>query len=174
MSMLEIGSVVQARVTDKKPYGVYLQCEDQSILVLAPEVAWHDTREVMDQIRPGDILEVLILLCNYPKKEFSGSIRRARQQDNPYRALSRLETGTVLRAVVRKTDSDAIAVDLSCGARGKIPKYYMRRLPVSGEEIEVVIASLLVDEGQLGLEPAKEADRGPACRVPVQIPQLIS
>jgi ribosomal protein S1 len=172
--MLEIGSVVQARVTDKKPYGVYLQFEDQSILVLAPEIAWHDNREAMDQIRPGDVLEVQILLCNYPNKEFSGSLRRARQQDNPYRVLSRLEPGNVLRGVVRRSDRDDIAVDLPYGARGKIPKHYLRRTPTSGEEMDVVILSLLVDEGQLWLEPAREADRGPACRVQVQIPQLVS
>jgi ribosomal protein S1 len=174
MSMLDIGSVVQARVTDKKPYGVYLQHEDQSILVLAPEVAWHDTREAMDQIRPGDVLEVQILLCNYATKEFSGSLRRARQQDNPYRALSRLEPGNVLRAVVRRSDRDDVAVDLPCGARGKIPKHYLRRTPAAGEEMDVVISSLLVDEGQLWLEPAREADRGPACRVQVQILQFVS
>src|SRR5437899_6301063 len=172
--MLEIGKVVQACVTRKEPYGVYLQHGDHTILVLAPEVAWKDTRQAMDRIVPGDVMDVLLLLYNYVDNTYSGSVRRLHPEENPFRTLSRLEPGTILHGNVTLVAGNEVSVQLSDGAWGHVPNHLLRRLPARGDEIEVVIAGIDIDEGRLWLEPARDADRGPGCRVKVQLPQLVS
>jgi len=173
MNILEIGSVVQARVTRKEPYGVCLQYGEHTILVLAPEIAWRDGREAMDRIQAGNVLDVFVVLHNYVDKVYSGSLRRLHPEENPFRALSRLEAGTVLHGKVTQLAGDQVSVELPDDASGHIPKHLLRRLPAKGEEIEVVIRGLDVDQPHLSLEPARDADRAPACRVKVQQPQMV-
>jgi ribosomal protein S1 len=171
--MLEIGSVVRAQVVRTQPYGVYLQHGEDTILVLAPELHWRDW-DFLQRINLGDVLDVYVLLRNYKSKEYSGSFKRLHPEENPYRALSRLEVGTVLPGKVTLVAGDEVSVELPDGVRGHIARRLLRRVPEEGEEIEVVIAGLLVDEARLWLEPARDAERGPACTIHVQVPQLAS
>src|SRR5438105_4118468 len=110
--MLEIGSVIRGSVVRVEPYGLYLKSGDQTVVVLAPEVSWFGKGELRQCVRVGEVFDVLVLRFNYPKREVVGSIRRLKPEENPYRHLSRLEPGTVLRGCVTGVYRDGVAVDL--------------------------------------------------------------
>jgi ribosomal protein S1 len=94
-TMLNVGDVVQATVTRTEVYGVYLTHQGQEILVLIPDVAWvptvHDCREFA---RPGDELDVKILLFNAKEGIFRGSIKDVHPEDDTWHDPSVFQTGT--------------------------------------------------------------------------------
>src|SRR5437660_1171353 len=153
-SMTEIGSVIEAIVTRIEHYGVYLQHQGETVLVLIPEVAWQPVKDLKEAFHPGDRLKVYALRYNYVDRAIVGSFRRLHPEENPYRALSRLEPATVLRGRVAHSYGDSLTVQLPNAVRGEIPLHKFRHGPPKpGDEIDVTIASLEVDEGRLWLEP---------------------
>lgn len=150
--MVEIGSIIQARVIRVEAYGLFLKHNDETVFVVLPEVSWLDNRDLRERVSVGEVFDVYVLRYNYEKKEIVGSIRRAHPERNPYRALSRLPPGRVLCGKVVQTLDEQVRVRLANGATGHIPAY---RVPIhleNGEAVEVVIACLEVDEGDLVLD----------------------
>ncbi len=158
--MVEIGSVIQAKVMRIEPYGVYLKHGDETVVVLAPEVSWRDKRDIREQVHVGDNLNVLVLRFNYQTKEIVGSLRRLRKDDNPYWHLSRLEPGSPLHGKVVGVYSDGVTVNLQNGARGNIPKHRVQQKNLKpGQDIQVTVCSLNVDEGILTLDLTLQEDK---------------
>ncbi len=170
--MLEIGTILRAKVVRVEPYGVFLQHGDEKIFVHLPEVSWRDRRPLQEWIHPGEVIDVLAIGYNYIDRAIIASMRRIYPDENPFRELARLEPGTVLVAKVKATDGDELSVALSNGAWGHLPKLTLTRIPDRGDDIEVVISDLWADDGRARFEPARLADRSPNCRVEVQLPQL--
>src|SRR5262245_420538 len=150
--MVEVGSVIRAAVVRVEAHGVYLQFGEETVLVLAPEVAWLAKGDLRSRVQVGELFDILVLRYNYQTGEIVGSIRRLHPEQNPYRQLSRLEPGEVFRGKVTAVYADGATVYLANGARGNIPAPQLpRRKLQPGEEVEVIIAALEVDEGQLTL-----------------------
>jgi ribosomal protein S1 len=154
-SMVEIGNVVEGTVDRIEPYALFLNHAEGKVVVLAPEVSWHDHRSLRDRFKIGDVLRVLILRYNYKDEAYVGSIRRLHPELNPYRELSRLRPGTVLEGKVTSLAGDEVTVGLPNGAFGHVPK---RRMPANWQRdqiVPVVITALQVDEGRLWLDAAE-------------------
>jgi ribosomal protein S1 len=150
--MVEIGSTIQAQVLRVEAYGVFLKHGDETVFVVLPEVSWLDTKALRDRVHVGEVFDVYVLRYNYRDRQIVGSIRRAHDELNPYRALSRLPPAQILCGKVVQTSDDRVTVRLANGASGKIPK---SRVPADlelGEAVEVVIVALEVDEGDLILD----------------------
>ncbi len=155
--MVEIGSVIQARVERIEPYGVFLKYETEKVFVHLPEVSWQDLGDPGESVQVDDILGVYVLRYHYLKREIVGSIRRLHPEQNPYRQLSRLPPGEVLRGQVKSTYRDGATVVLPNGARGHVPRTQVDQHNLKpGDEALVNIAALEVDEGCLTLAVAPE------------------
>jgi ribosomal protein S1 len=130
---------------------------DETVIVLAPEVSWCAKGDLCQRVEVGATLDVLVLRYNYQKREIGGSIRRLHPEENPYRRLSRLEPGTVLRGKVKGVFPDGVTVALPCGARGEVPPSRHSRHDLKiGDEVAVTITALEVDEGRLVLAPVPD------------------
>jgi small subunit ribosomal protein S1 len=150
--MIEIGSVVSAQVERVEPYGVYFRAADDTVLVLAPDVAWTGRVNLAEAFPVGTTRDVMILRLNYKTGEYVGSIRRLHPEDNPYRQISLRRPGEVLHGKVTGAYSNGASVRLPNGAYGNVPATELRDRIVSvGDEVEVVIRALDVDEGRLTL-----------------------
>jgi ribosomal protein S1 len=150
--MVEIGSIIQAQVERIEVYGLFLKHGDETVVVLLPEVSWLDKRDLRDRVRVGEVFDVYVLRYNYVNKQIVGSIRRAHPELNPYRALSRLPPGEAFCGKVVQISNDRVAVKLANGATGKIPRYRLSADLEVGAAVEVTIAALEVDEGNLILD----------------------
>jgi small subunit ribosomal protein S1 len=171
--MVEIGSVIEARVARLEPYGAWLKHNGENVLVLIPELSWQPIRHPQQLVAVGDNVRVLVQRYNYKDRVIVGSVKALHPEQNPYRKLARLEPGTVLHGRVTLVTSDDVSVELPDNACGHISKHLLRRMPAKGETIEAFIAALEVDEGRLWLEPARDPDRGPACVIYVRVPELV-
>jgi ribosomal protein S1 len=152
--MVEIGSVIEGRVVRVEPYAVYLKHGDETVIVLAPEVAWRGQRDPRERVRIGESFRVLVLRYNYEAREIVGSIRRLQPEQNPYRQLSQLDVGSALRGKVVFAAGSDLSVELPNGARGLLPRHLLGKELRVGDPVEVVVADLEVDEGRLTLRPA--------------------
>jgi ribosomal protein S1 len=174
-AMIDVGTIIHATVGHVEVYGIFMQHDSETIFVHLPEVSWRDKRPFPQWIHPGDAFDVLVIGYNYVNRQIIGSIRRLHPGENPFRELSRLEPGTVLQGKVKRNYGDGeIMVELSNGAWGHMPGHAVQRKLAPGENVEVVISTLKVDEGRAWFEPAQPADRGPSCKVQVQLPQMVS
>ena len=172
--MVEIGSVIRARIIRVEPYGVFLRYGDQTVFVHLPEVAWLDKRGLPDRFQVGEELDVYVLRYNYEQKQIVGSIRRLHPEQNPYRMLSRLEPGEILCGKVTNLMGDLVTVRLANGAWGHIPKYRLHTDVKVGDAVKVVIAALEVDEGRLALElvgKEEEFSSSPAEMAAIALPR---
>jgi small subunit ribosomal protein S1 len=153
--MVEIGNVIEGTVDRIEPYGLFLNHADGKVIVLAPEVSWHDHRNLRDRFKIGDVLRVRVLRYNYKDEAYVGSIRRLHPELNPYRELSRLRPGTVLEGKVTSLAGDEVTVGLTNGAFGHVPKHRAPSHWKRGQMVPVVITALEVDEGRLWLDAAE-------------------
>jgi ribosomal protein S1 len=169
--MVEIGSSIRATVTRVEPYGIFLEHPEGAVVVLIPEVSWCDRRPLAERVRPGDEYEVLVLRYNYRDRQLVGSIRRLQPEQNPYRQLARLEPGTIVRGTVILPHDGEVTVELSNGAWGRVPKASITAKVERGDELDLVITAIDVDEGRLNLEPAGRSARlanGAAAALPTK------
>ncbi len=154
--MIEIGSVISARIERIEPYGLFLRSGDEDVFVTADNFTWRAGQNPVARMKPGDVVEVRVLRYNYELRTTVASLKHVHPERNPYRELSRLPPGTLLHAKVQydNYDDGGLLVRLENDATGFIPK---AKAPVGvspGDEIDVVIFSLEVDSGDLRLEPA--------------------
>ena len=153
--MVEIGNVIEGTVDRIEPYGLFLNHAAGKVVVLGPEVSWHDHRNLRERFKIGDVLRVLVLRYNYKDEVYAGSIRRLHPEHNPYRDLSRLRPGTVLQGKVTSLAGDEVTVGLPNGAFGHVPKYRTPSHWERGQMVPVFITALEVDEGRLWLDAAE-------------------
>lgn len=150
--MIEIGSVIRARVVRVETYGVFLAYGEEDIFVVLPEISWHRIQDLRKALTVGEHLDILVVGYNYRNKQIIGSVRLLHPEQNPYRDLSRLEPETVLHGKVVFLDSVSVRVELENSARGNIPKNQLEIELKVGDSVDVKIASLWVDQGILELE----------------------
>jgi ribosomal protein S1 len=167
--MVEIGSVIRAKVTRVEAYGIYLDHEGQTVCVLAPDIAWHDTRKLLERAHVGEEYEVRVLRYNYRDRIIVGSIRLLHPEENPYRELSLLAPGEPLRGQVTGAAGGEFTVELPNGAWGHLPQRLLPHQVKVGDDVHVEISALDVYEGRLRLAPAlpaSQSSNGPAQETP--------
>lgn len=157
--MVEIGSIIRAKVTRVEPYGVYLDYAGQSVCVLAPDVSWHGKGDLRQRVKIGEEIDVRVMRYNYRDHVIVASIRLLHPEENPYRQLARLEPGTILQARITLITREDVTLDLGNDAWGHMPTYWLQPGLKKGDTVEVEIAGIEVDEGRLWLEPAGHAPR---------------
>jgi ribosomal protein S1 len=101
--MLEIDSIVRARILATGTT-LLLRSGDQEIFVNHHEIHWPPSpKEEPAKIFPiGNEIDVYVLGYLYSRGRVLGSIKRVDSNANPYRKLSRLEPGTILRGIVNR------------------------------------------------------------------------
>lgn len=150
--MVDVGTIIRAKVTRVEPYGVYLEHAQGPVIVLVPEVSWADARPLRERIQLETEHDVLVLRYNYRDKIIVGSIRRLDQEHNPYRQLALLEPGTVVTGRVVHLANDTVTVELPNGAWGHVPKKHDSDGLKRDDELKLTISSVEVDEGRLYLQ----------------------
>lgn len=159
--MVEIGSVIRAQVFRIEPYGLYLQCGKETVVVLATEVSWTEKGALHERVRIGDAFDVYVLRYNYRDKVAVGSIKRTHPEQNPYRRLSRCESGTVFQGQIERIFDKDVTVALPNGAYGSLPKCQFATEVRRGDSVRVVISSLEVEDGVLWLDLVREPAQPP-------------
>src|SRR5262249_6576499 len=99
--MIEIGAIVEAKVTRVEPYGIYLAHGNDTILVVLNNVAWLPSPTTLASFRPGQAVHVLVERLNYENGIYSGSLRKLDPEGNPSRQLSREPLGKVFVGKVK-------------------------------------------------------------------------
>jgi small subunit ribosomal protein S1 len=151
--MVEVGSVINAKVVRIEPYGVWLDFRGERALVLVPELSWKKIAHPTEIVHEGDAIDVYVSHYNYKDQVIVGSVKRLCPEQNPYRELSRFAPGTPLHATVVSLFSDEVTVELANGAWGHIRRDRLPEHIQRGDSIEAVITDLQVDQGRLTLEP---------------------
>jgi ribosomal protein S1 len=171
--MVEIGSIIRARVVRVENYGVWLDYQGQKVLVLVPEFSWQPTN-LKEVVKEGAELDLQVIRFNYQDQVLVGSLRRLRPEENPYRHLSRLPPGTVLEGKLgsvtaleasgnkepRLVSPSQVRVELTNGVSAYVSRH---RLPAeihSGQPVRVVITGLEVDDGRLSLDVLQDSANG--------------
>jgi hypothetical protein len=150
--MLEIGAVVDAVVERIEPYGAWLKHNGDTILVLIVHLAWVPPRHPSTVVLVGETVPVKILQFSPKDKAYSGSVRAARPELNPYAALASLPAGAHLPATLWiPYDDGGGSVVLPNGAVGHVLDLAVAGRPRPGDTLEVVIQDLNVDEGSVKL-----------------------
>lgn len=160
-TMLSVGEVVRAKVTRTEAYGVYLTHKGQEIVVLIPDVAWvpivHDCREFA---RPGDELDVKILLFNEKAGIFRGSIKDVHPEDDPWRDPSAFGVGTawtgrvshLIPASPPEAGHFGSIVELTPGVSGLLLSGDAKRDFSVGDIVDVVITEVDVNSKRIRLK----------------------
>jgi len=165
--MVEIGSVIQARVVRLESYGAWLKHNTEDVVILIPEISWHGVRHPGDVLAVEDVLDVFVVRYNYKDRVIVGSLKALHPEENPYRRLGRLEPGTVLVGRVASVFGNEAWVDLPGGAYGKIPSHALTEAVYRGDKVEVTIAALEVDAGHLTLNLVRKTNEPAPCPDPV-------
>ena len=153
--MLEIGSVVTAKVLSIEAYGLFAKSGDDDIFVDHGEFSWRNQPDRVACLSESDAIEVRVLRLAYAKGLYACSIKRVNPDDSPYRQLSRLPIGTILKGKAVRIMGKRMCVDLDNGAFGFIDSPHTTMLDRSFPfDVDVVIAALEVDTCQLLLVPA--------------------
>jgi ribosomal protein S1 len=82
-------------------------------------------------------------------------------EGNPYRELSRMPPGTVLRGKVRMMHHNGITVDIGTNCVGELPLNPQTKSLSTGSEIEVQITSLEVNDQKMTLKLANDSPSAP-------------
>jgi ribosomal protein S1 len=157
--MVEIGTTIEACVTRVEPYGVFLKHGTADVFVPLPEISWSRIPSLHDAVRVGQIVCLRVVRFNYRDRVLVGSMRRAHPEENPYRKLSRLEPGTVLRGKVIFTSGYSFRIELPNSIVGSMPMCSTDSRYEVGDAVDVVITALEVDDGVLELGPAGSINR---------------
>ncbi len=154
--MLELGSIVTAAVVRLEPYGAYLDYAGNEILVLIVDLSWERVRNPSDVATIGGTVSVKIVRFNEDRNLYIGSIKAVDQTTNPYRALHGLPTDAVIRGTVENIypGSGAMIRLIGDGIWGSLRMSGGGQPLKVGQEIDVVIRSLDVENGALELGPA--------------------
>ena len=101
--------MVEARVEDIADFGVFLEHPGGQVFVHLPEMSWVAPFRATKHLQRGQSLRVKIIREGKATRPALGSIRQAYPDENLY---GRVQTGTVLRAMVLSVDDDCITVAL--------------------------------------------------------------
>jgi ribosomal protein S1 len=161
---LEIGQVVEARVERLEPYGVYLDYEGQTLLVLITETSWiPEVRDCRDFADVGMMFDVKILGRSTDGAYYGASIRQARPEDDPWRTPSEFAVGSGWTGMVtgrismtgKPDDTFGYVVEIRPGVKGVIKTEGLIRWFAIGENVDVRIDGIDLQRNEvlLSLRP---------------------
>jgi len=155
-NMIELGTIFQGTITDVRTFGVFLKHQEDDVFVDIVDVSWRPGFDPTKELHVGDTMDVLALRYIHDKGYYAGSIKRVRQDENPYRSLVQFMPGHVFRGKVYTVYRDLTSVIMPGGAIGLVDNHRILKQLKPGDSIAVTISALDVDEGRLVLHPSSE------------------
>lgn len=152
--MIEIGSVVEATITQTAPFGVFLQSGGDTIFVPLNNLSWTPSPDMLSQFEVGQTIRVLVERFNYEKNVYAGSLKPLTPERNPYREFAALPAGKVLRGRVKMTHQNGVTVELNEWCSGELPLTEDTRKLSEGAEVYVQITSLELNDQRMTLKLA--------------------
>lgn len=149
--MITVQQVVLAQVTRVEAYGVYFSVEDDTILVLLPELSWAPVVEPRDAFPVGSKHQVLVTRYVPTQKCYVSSIVALDVANNPYLAMSQAPDAEYAGRISSVT-SESVSVFLDNHAIGYIANDERTSRLRPGERVSVRVRTLDVPERQLWLE----------------------
>jgi hypothetical protein len=122
--MLEIGSIVDATITQVSRAYVLAKCGGDEIFIDRTEFFWvwpsgSDDADLVRKAFPVNSTQrVYVMRYLYPVRQVLGSLRRPRDDENPYRELSRQPPGVSYDAIVNSVGNRWAIVRWSAYAIG--------------------------------------------------------
>ena len=93
---MNVGEVVRAKVDQVEQYGVYVSYGSNRLFIQIPELDWvckiPDPRKFTEV---GDMFDVLVLAFDDQRKLYSGSIKQAHPELDPYKQDGTYDVGTI-------------------------------------------------------------------------------
>jgi hypothetical protein len=105
---LEPGSVVPAIVQAVKPFGLFLMCEGQSLLVHLPELTWVIPFDPTKHYSPGDCCNVAIL--DLAQRVQAASIRKLFANEAAF--LRKLNVGDCVETGIAAADASGCGAEI--------------------------------------------------------------
>jgi ribosomal protein S1 len=121
-TILKIGEIIPAVVDQVEQYGIFLSYKNERIFIQIPDIDW--VRKIPDPrefTQIGEQFNVKIIAFNEQKQIYSGSIREASPEKNPWKVPKKFEVGTVHQSrVILNTDYGSF-VEIVPGVEALIP-----------------------------------------------------
>lgn len=152
--MIEIGTIVEARIARVESFGIFLVCGEDRIFVPLNNVAWVPSPTTLADFSVGQIIKVLIERLNYESNIYCGSFKILDSTGNPYRELSRNPPGTVFLGRIKMIHQNGVTVEVG-NCVGELPLNDQSKGLREGSEVEVQITSLEVNAQRMTLKLAK-------------------
>jgi ribosomal protein S1 len=93
---MKVGEIVNAKVDQVEQYGVYVSYCSDRLFIQIPELDW--VRRIPDAREftcVGDVYDVLVLAVDERRKLYSGSIKQAHPELDPYKKDGTYDIGTI-------------------------------------------------------------------------------
>ncbi|MCH7729694.1 MAG: S1 RNA-binding domain-containing protein [Planctomycetes bacterium] len=139
--MLETGSIVKATISNIVPYGVYLECSGDSIVVVASNLSWRGESEVDSELRIGEVIDVKIMGYSQEKQVYVGSCKDVRPGANPYNALSHSPLSDTHCGIVRVVHETGLSIQIG-ECIGNLPYDESSKSLRVGDEVLVAVTSV--------------------------------
>ena len=144
-SMLIVGDVVEAEVTNVQVFGIFCRHRDEDLLVLIPETSWIASACSCQQFaQSGDMLTVKILNIDPESGKIAATIKG--RHPNPWETdklnAGRRHTAQIVRYVEKSDrchDQPAFLIELLPGAFAML--CHTQRSFKPGDHVEVIIRS---------------------------------
>jgi small subunit ribosomal protein S1 len=137
--MLSPGDIVRARIVRIAEYGLWMEHEGASILVLIVDISWQGRVYLEKMFRVGEELEVKLLYYIPKREQWKASIKELHPEMNPWREPSLYTPGLRYTGKVTTVVDYGFFVQLPLGAVGLIHRSETERALKVGDTVEVAI-----------------------------------
>lgn len=153
LSQLEIGSVVQGKVTRLTSYGAFVDLGGIEGLIHISQFSWSHIDSPSDVLNIGDTIEAKIIKMQKNKISLS---MKALQENPALKVLAELEEGQVVQCKVLRNLSFGSFVEIKSGIEGLIPISEMARGRRIASPAEILQEGDLVEAQIIKLDREKK------------------
>ncbi|WP_444995510.1 S1 RNA-binding domain-containing protein [Aliikangiella sp. IMCC44359] len=141
---MKVGEIVRAKVDQVEKWGVYLSTPEGRIFIQILELDWvkkiPDPREFTNI---GEEFDVLILAVDERRQAFSGSIKQAKPELDPFKTDGRYEPGSIHSGIVRLNTEYGTFVEIAPGLEALIYNESGGNLEIgSVQKVKVILYDL--------------------------------
>lgn len=103
---MEVGDILEVTVVGVQHFGLFVEADEISGLILIPEISWHAISHPSEVAKKGDRIQCKIVAITPEKPgeapRFSGSIKALSPEKNPWRDPSVYRVGSEFSGIVSR------------------------------------------------------------------------